>query len=84
MIADNVTMKQTMVIEIDSDLLEQAKLIAEREGVSINDLIARKLREAIYPNWEYDRARRRALARLRIGYDLRFTPAGSRDELHER
>ena len=32
----------------------------------------------------YDAARRRALARLRKGYELRFTPPRSRDDLHER
>jgi len=32
----------------------------------------------------FDRARRRALARLRTGIDLQWTPPRSRDELHER
>jgi len=32
----------------------------------------------------FDKARRRALARLREGLDLRWMPPGSRDELHER
>jgi hypothetical protein len=32
----------------------------------------------------YRRARTRALARLRDGMDLRWTPARSRDEIHER
>ena len=32
----------------------------------------------------FDRARRRALARLRKGLDLQWTPPKSRDELHER
>lgn len=32
----------------------------------------------------YDAARHRALARLRKGYELRFTPPRSRDDLHER
>jgi hypothetical protein len=31
-----------------------------------------------------ERARRRALARLREGLDLRWTPPRTRDELHER
>ena len=32
----------------------------------------------------FDKARRRALARLREGLDLQWTPPKSRDELHER
>jgi hypothetical protein len=32
----------------------------------------------------FERARRRALARLRQGLDLHWTPLTSRDELHER
>jgi hypothetical protein len=32
----------------------------------------------------YRHARKRALARLRDGMDLGWTPPGSRDELHDR
>ncbi len=32
----------------------------------------------------FDKARRRALGRLRKGLDLQWTPPESRDELHER
>jgi hypothetical protein len=32
----------------------------------------------------YRHARKRALARLREGMDLRWTPPRSRDELHQR
>jgi hypothetical protein len=77
-------MKQPITIEVDSELLEQAKLIAEQKGVSVSDLIAAKLQEIVHAKRDYARARRRALAQLRRGYDLGFTPAASRDELHER
>jgi ferritin-like protein len=33
---------------------------------------------------EYERAKRRALARLKRGFDLGITPPKSRDELHDR
>jgi hypothetical protein len=32
----------------------------------------------------YEEAKKRAIARMRKGYDLGFTPPKSRDELHER
>jgi len=32
----------------------------------------------------YDERKKRAIARMRKGYDLEFTPPRSRDELHER
>jgi len=32
----------------------------------------------------FDKARRRALSRLRQGLELQWTPPKSRDELHER
>jgi hypothetical protein len=32
----------------------------------------------------YDRARKRALTRLREGFDLGWSPVSSRAELHER
>jgi hypothetical protein len=47
-------------------------------------LVAEQIEALVQREAKYDAARRRALKRLAAGYDLRFTPAQSRDELHER
>jgi len=48
------------------------------------DTLRRRIEELVRRRGSYDAARRRALSRLRTGYDLQWTPTRSRDELHER
>ena len=47
----------------------------------MSGLLRDRLEELVRRHKAYDEARRRALARLRKGYDLQFTPPRSRDEL---
>ena len=77
-------MKTTVTIKIETDLLREARVLAALEGSSISALLAARLEQAVRERKGYDQARRRAVARLRTGYDLQWTPASSRDELHER
>jgi hypothetical protein len=74
----NVTLKR------DAELLREVRVMAAEEGRSVSALLAERLEAMVRERKAFDRARRRALARLREGMDLRFNPPGSRDELHER
>jgi hypothetical protein len=47
-------------------------------------MLAARLEQIVRERQTYHRARKRALARLRQGMDLRWSPARSRDEIHER
>lgn len=58
--------------------------MAAQEGTSISALLAARLEKIVLERKAYDRARKRALARLKEGFDLRCTPPRSRDDLHER
>ena len=77
-------MKTNVTLKLDSDLLREARIMAAEEGNSISSLLAARLEELVRERKGYERARRRALARLRKGFDLGWTPPRSRDELHER
>lgn len=44
----------------------------------------RKAKTAVQESKSFRMARRRALRRLRKGLDLKWMPAGTRDELHRR
>jgi hypothetical protein len=77
-------MKTNVTLKIEADLLREARVLAALEGSSISALLAARLEQAVRERKGYDQARRRALVRLRTGYDLQWTPASSRDELHER
>jgi len=77
-------MKTNVTLKLDADLLREARVIAAEEGRSVSALLTDRLESLVRERKAFDRARRRALARLRGGLDLRWTPPQSRDELHER
>ena len=77
-------MKSNITLKLDSTLLREAKILAAEEGTSISALLAARLEQIVRERKTYERARKRALVRLREGMDLRWTPPRSRDELHER
>ena len=77
-------MKTNITLKLDANLLREARILAAEEGTSISSLLAARLEEIVQERKEYDRARRRALARLREGFVLNWKPSRSRDELHER
>ena len=77
-------MKANITLKLDATLLREARVLAAEEGTSISALLAARLEQIVRERKTYDRARKRALARLREGLDLQWTPPISRDELHER
>ena len=77
-------MKINVTIKLDADLLRELGVVAVEEGRSISALLTDRLEALVRERKAFDRARRRALARLGKGLDLQWTPPKSRDELHER
>ncbi len=77
-------MKTNVTLKLDAELLKQARILAAEQGSSVSRMLADKLEELVRERAGYDRARKRALARLRVGMDLGWTRPASRDELHER
>ncbi|MGC9994129.1 MAG: hypothetical protein ABSE79_02325 [Terriglobia bacterium] len=77
-------MKTNVTLKLDSDLLREVRVLAAEQGSSISALLADRLEAMIRERKGFEKARRSALARLREGLDLRWSPPTSRDELHER
>jgi len=77
-------MKTSFTLKLDSDLLREARILAAEDGRSLGDLLTDRLKALVRKRKGFDHARRRALARLRDGLELRWTPTRSRNELHER
>jgi hypothetical protein len=77
-------MKTNVTLKLDADLLREARVLAAEEGRSISALLTERLEALVRERKAFEKARRRALTRLRDGLDLRWTPPNSRDELHER
>jgi len=76
--------KTNITLRLDAALLREIRVLAAEEGTSISALLAARLEQIVRERKTYERARKRALARLREGLDLQWTPPRSRDELHER
>ena len=77
-------MKTNVTLKLDADLLKEARILAAEVGSSISQMLADKLEEVVRERKGYDRAKKRAMTRLRTGLDLGWTRPASRDELHER
>lgn len=78
------SLKTNVTLKLDADLLKEVRVAAAEEGRSISAMLTDRLEALVRERKAFDRARRRALARLRNGLDLRWTRPKSRDELHER
>ena len=77
-------MKTNITLKIDSRLLQEAKIVAAENGTSISAMMAVQLDEIVRQKRGYAKARRRAIARMRRGFDLHFTLPSSREELCRR
>jgi hypothetical protein len=77
-------MKANVTLKLDADLLRQAKILAATEGQSLSAMLSQRLEGMVRERLAYERARRRALARLRRGFELHWSPPASREQLHER
>jgi hypothetical protein len=77
-------MKANITLNIEKALLRKAQVLADERGISVSSLLSGYLEQVVGARDDYMRARKRALARLRKGLDLHWTPPGSRHELHER
>jgi len=77
-------METKVTLKLDANLLREARILAAEGGTSLSALLTERLEAMVCERKGFDKARRRALARLRTGFDLQWTPPLSRDELHER
>jgi hypothetical protein len=77
-------MKANVTLKIDEELLREARILAAEENSSISALLAGRLEQAVRERRGFLQARERAKARLRKGYDLKWMPPASRDELYGR
>jgi len=57
---------------------------ASRRGTSLSRLVAEQLETLVNNDQAFAAARRRALRRLKRGYDLEWKPPEQREALHDR
>ena len=77
-------MKNNITLKLDAELLRKVRILAAEEGTSVGALLATRLEQMVRERKAYERSKRRALTRLRAGFDLNWTAPRSRKELHAR
>lgn len=77
-------MKTNFTLRLNVELLEKLQALAEEKGTSVSQFLTAHLQELVWKRRAYDRARTRALARLRVGIDLGWLRPDSKDKLHDR
>lgn len=81
----NVPSKKTNItLKLDTDLLRAVKVVAAERGTSVSALLAEKLAELTTKDGEYEKAMKRATARMENGAFGGWQKPKSRDELYER
>lgn len=75
-------MKATITLKLDANVVREARTLAAERGVSVSALLAAKLEEIVRRRKAGKSARKRALARLRKGFDLGWMRPRSRDRIH--
>ena len=73
-----------ITVRIDAELAREAKVLAARREISLSRLVAGYLEKVVRDDQASAAAKRRALRRLRTGYDLHWQAPGDRGELHDR
>jgi hypothetical protein len=76
--------KTKITLRLDAELLQAARSAAAEEGRPLSALLTDQLAAIVRERRGFAQARDRAVARLREGIDLGWTPARSRHEVHER
>ena len=77
-------MKTKITLTLDAELLQAARAVAAKEGRPLSALLTDQRAAIAREGRAFAQARDRALARLREGIDLGWTPARSRHDVHER
>jgi hypothetical protein len=77
---------RNVTLTLPAGVLRRARHLAVERGVSLSRLLAEELEELVVKDEQYEAAQKRALARMRKGFDLGLKGRipWSRDELHER
>jgi hypothetical protein len=77
-------MKQNITLAIDKRLLKRIRALAAERGISVSELFAEELQRIVGRERSYEKAKRRARARLRSPFHLGGEGIKDRDALHDR
>jgi len=76
--------KQNITLRLSRETLQKARVLAAQRSTSISGLLTSQIEQLTSTEDDYERAMRRAMARMEVGFDLGGTHTMDRDALHER
>jgi len=77
--------RKNVTLTLSEDALRRARHLAVERGVSLSKLLSDSLEDVVLRGDRYEKARRRALERMKRGVKLGVTRISwTRDDLHER
>jgi HSP90 family molecular chaperone len=76
--------KQNITLRLSRQTLQKARVLAAKRSTSISGLLTSQIEQLANAEDDYERAMRRAMARMEKGFDLGGTHTMDRDALHER
>jgi HSP90 family molecular chaperone len=76
--------KQNITLRLSRQTLQKARILAARRSTSVTGLLTSQLEQLADADDEYERAMRRAMARMEDGFHLGGVHKLDRDSLHER
>ena len=76
--------KQNITLRLSRKTLQKARVLAAKRSTSISGLLTSQIEQLANSEDEYEKAMRRAIARMEKGFHLGGTHKLDRDALHER
>lgn len=76
-------MKQNLTIQLDEEVVHEAKVLAAHKHTSVSGLVAQQIKELTVANRRYERAKQAALKALAQAED-RGGRSWSREDLYDR
>jgi HSP90 family molecular chaperone len=76
--------KQNITLRLSRKTLQKARVLAAKRSTSVSGLLTSQIEQLADTEDDYERAMRRAMARMEVGFDMGEIPKLDRDALHER
>lgn len=76
--------KRNITIQLDEDVIREAKILAARRSRSLSQFLADEIARAAEGHRAREAARPRAVALMRAGFSMGGPPYADREELHDR
>lgn len=83
-------MKRNLTVQLDEEIVDKAKVLAARRGTSVSALLSQQVVKMTEEAARYEKAKKRALARMDAAvdrggrHDGHGEPRGTREEINDR